>query len=62
MIYLITMKNSERKFSFSKIEKILDELKVLFEKRGYQINWKDLENKMFIKLICFINGITFFNS
>ncbi len=31
--------------TFSKIEKILDELKLLFEKRGYQINWKDLENQ-----------------
>ena len=33
----------EEKFQFSKIEKILNELKLLFEKRGYQINWKDLE-------------------
>ena len=32
-------------FEISKIKKILDELKVLFKKRGYQINWKDLENQ-----------------
>ena len=39
-------KNSEKdNFDFSKIEKILDELKLLFQKRGYQINWKDLEGQ-----------------
>mgnify|MGYP003328792626 CR=1 FL=1 len=39
-------KNSEKdNFDFSKIEKILDELKLLFQKRGYQIDWKDLEGQ-----------------
>ena len=32
-------------FEFSRIEKILEELKLLFEKRGYVINWKDLEGQ-----------------
>ena len=32
-------------FEFSKIEKILDELKTLFLKKGFQINWKDLEGQ-----------------
>ena len=32
-------------FEISKIKKILDELKILFKKRGYQINWKDLEKQ-----------------
>ena len=38
--------SEQENFEFNKIKKILDELKVLFEKRGYQINWKD---KMCIK-------------
>tara|TARA_Y100001970_G_scaffold75113_1_gene95192 strand:+ start:6381 stop:7025 length:645 start_codon:yes stop_codon:yes gene_type:complete len=39
-------KNSEEEdFKFSKIKKILDELKQLFEKRGYQISWKDIEGQ-----------------
>ena len=38
--------NSEKEyFEFSKIEKILEELKLLFKKRGYEINWKDLEGQ-----------------
>ena len=38
--------NSEKEnFEFSKIQKILEELKLLFEKRGYKINWKDLEEQ-----------------
>ena len=38
--------NSEDEdFEFSKIQKILEELKVIFKKRGYQINWKDLEKQ-----------------
>ena len=32
-------------FEFSKIKKIMNELKVLFQKRGFQINWKDLEEQ-----------------
>ena len=32
-------------FEFSKIKKILHELKILFEKKGFQINWKDLEEQ-----------------
>ena len=32
-------------FKFSKIKKIMNELKILFEKRGFQINWKDLEEQ-----------------
>lgn len=35
----------EENFEFSKIKKILEELKILFEKRGYKINWKDLEDQ-----------------
>ena len=35
----------QEKFDFSKIKKIIDELKMLFQKRGYQINWKDLEQQ-----------------
>ncbi len=38
--------NSEKEnFEFSKIKKILEELKILFKKRGYEINWKDLEGQ-----------------
>ena len=37
--------NDDNKFEFSKIKEILNELKILFEKRGYQINWKDLDNQ-----------------
>ena len=38
--------NSEKEnFDFSKIDKILKELKLLFQKRGYQVNWKDLESQ-----------------
>ncbi len=38
--------NSENEsLEFNRIEKILKELKLLFEKRGYQINWKDLEGQ-----------------
>ena len=32
-------------FEYSDLKKILFQLKALFEKRGYQINWKDLENQ-----------------
>ena len=38
-------KLSEETFDFINIKQILKELKVLFEKRGYQINWKDLESQ-----------------
>ena len=39
-------KNLEKEdFDYSQIQKILEELKQLFEKRGYHINWKDLENQ-----------------
>ena len=48
--------NSEDEdFEFSKIQKILEELKVLFKKRGYQINWKDLleqQQKNFFLYYC----------
>ena len=38
--------NSDKEdFEFSKIKLILEELKLLFKKRGYQINWKDLEGQ-----------------
>ena len=37
--------SNNENFDFKKIKKILDELKLLFEKRGYQINWKDLEGQ-----------------
>ena len=33
------------KFKFSKIKNLMEELKLLFAKRGYQINWKDLEGQ-----------------
>ena len=32
-------------FEYSDLKKILFQLKVLFEKRGYEINWKDLESQ-----------------
>ncbi len=35
----------QENFEFSKIKKIMNELKILFEKRGFQINWKDLEEQ-----------------
>lgn len=38
--------NSEKEnYEFNQLEKIFQELKILFEKKGYQINWKDLENQ-----------------
>ncbi len=38
--------NSENEiYEYSKIKRILEELKQLFSKRGYEINWKDLEGK-----------------
>ena len=37
--------SNNEKFEFIKIKKILEELKILFEKRGYKINWKDLEGQ-----------------
>ncbi len=37
--------NNKENFEFSQIKQILEELKVLFEKRGYQINWKDLNGQ-----------------
>ena len=44
--FFVNDKNSEEEdFKFSKIKKILDELKQLFEKRGYQISWKDIEGQ-----------------
>jgi len=39
------LKSDEENFEYSNIEKILYELKSLFERRGYKINWKDLENQ-----------------
>ena len=44
-LYTNDEKSGEENFEFSKIEKILEELKILFEKRGYKINWKDLEGQ-----------------
>ena len=35
----------QEEFEFKKIEKIMEELKSLFRKRGYEINWKDLEGQ-----------------
>ena len=37
--------SNNEEFEFNKIKKILNELKSLFEKRGYKINWKDLEGQ-----------------
>ena len=37
--------SEEGNFKFSQIKKILEELKLLFQKKGYQINWKDLEGQ-----------------
>ena len=37
--------SNNEEFEFDKIKKILNELKSLFEKRGYKINWKDLEGQ-----------------
>ena len=44
-LYKNDEKSDQEDFEFSKIKKILKELKLLFEKRGYQINWKDLETQ-----------------
>ena len=33
------------KFEFSKIKRILEELRVLFQKKGFNINWKELEGQ-----------------
>tara|TARA_B100000965_G_scaffold290394_1_gene248204 strand:- start:5177 stop:5812 length:636 start_codon:yes stop_codon:yes gene_type:complete len=44
-LYKNDEKSDQEDFEFSKIKKILKELKLLFEKRGYQINWKDLEGQ-----------------
>ena len=44
--------NSENEeYEFNKLEKILQELKILFEKKGYQINWRDLENQNVYKTL-----------
>tara|TARA_B100000029_G_scaffold208875_1_gene206721 strand:- start:5139 stop:5774 length:636 start_codon:yes stop_codon:yes gene_type:complete len=37
--------SDQENFEFSRIKKILKELKLLFEKRGYQINWKNLKEQ-----------------
>ena len=37
--------SNQENFEFDKIKKILKELKILFNKRGYEINWKDLEGQ-----------------
>ena len=37
--------SNQENFEFNKIKKILNELKILFNKRGYEINWKDLEEQ-----------------
>ena len=44
-LYLEDKNSKNENFNFSKIEKILDELKLLFQKRGFKINWKDLEGQ-----------------
>ncbi len=44
-IYKNDENSNNEKFEFEKIKKILEELKILFEKRGYKINWKDLEGQ-----------------
>ena len=44
-LYQNDKKASQEEFQFAKIENILKELKLLFKKRGYQINWKDLEGQ-----------------
>ena len=36
---------NSKNFKFKDLNKILTELKMLFEKKGYQINWKDLEKQ-----------------
>ena len=38
-------------FNFSKIKDILQELKNLFRKRGYEIDWKDLEGQSVYKTL-----------
>ena len=37
--------SNQENFEFNNIKKILKELKILFNKRGYEINWKDLEGQ-----------------
>ena len=44
-LYKNDEKLNNENFEFSKIKKIIDELKILFDKRGYQINWKDLNGQ-----------------
>ena len=44
-LYKNDEKSDQEKFEFNKIKKILEELKILFKKKGYQINWKDLEGQ-----------------
>ena len=44
-LYKNDEKLNNENFEFSKIKQILDELKILFDKRGYQINWKDLNGQ-----------------
>ncbi len=44
-IYKNDENSNNEQFEFEKIKKILEELKILFEKRGYKINWKDLEGQ-----------------
>ena len=34
-----------RSLNFQKLKNLMEELKLLFAKRGYQINWKDLEGQ-----------------
>ena len=44
-IYNNDENSNQEQFEFYKIKKIMTELKILFNKRGYHINWKDLENQ-----------------
>ena len=57
------MGNQKKDFEFSDISKLLEELKLLFHRRGYKISWKDLEKKKYLSnFISSLNGFSFFYS
>ena len=44
-LFVNDMGNQKKDFEFSDISKLLEELKLLFHRRGYKISWKDLEKQ-----------------
>tara|TARA_Y100000590_G_scaffold83455_1_gene93008 strand:+ start:8993 stop:9634 length:642 start_codon:yes stop_codon:yes gene_type:complete len=49
--FLEDMENKKEKIEISELESIFDNLKKLFEKNGYTINWKEFEKKNFDQTI-----------